>query len=335
MAALFLSVLLFGGCGGSIAPKPAESTPSFAEASSEESAATEKPVVLDPVIDEPSAEDPGADGSTPKEPDPAVPPITETTPLAEIDTPALQELLAELDALAEAHALSIVYRSGDGAYIYGVGEGETHPSASTIKAIYCQYLLESGVDWAEPILFTCTEDITSSSGVLTADALGSSFTVGELIGYAIRYSDNMAYHLLFTTYGREGYNAWIRELGDPGLQINSGSGYINLTAEDLSCGMLEILLDSQRDGRLIELLLAPTHTPLLSGGTEYPVASKYGHQTIVGEYHEATVVFAPEPYVLVVMSRLDPHSKEAKAVFSEVARLIGQAHALLYAGETP
>lgn len=184
------------------------------------------------------------------------------------------------------------------------------------------------MDWEDVILFDFKANITSSSGALTADALGSSFTVGELIGYAIRYSDNMAYRLLFNAYGRTAYNAWVQKLGIPGLQIFSSSGYTNICADDLSRGMLRILQYAQTDSRLVDLLLQPSYTPRTASGVEYPVASKYGYQTVAKAYHEATIVFAPEPYVLVVMSRLDPTAKETASALAELARLVGQVHSL-------
>ena len=171
----------------------------------------------------------------------------------DIDASEILSLLTEIDALAERHRLSVAYHSGDGAHTYSVNGDEIYPSASTIKAMYCQYLLESNVDWNDVILFDFEADSTSSSGAVTTDAL---------------------------------------------------------------------------DSRMVDLLLRPTYTPRTASGVEYPVASKYGYQSVAKAYQEATIVFAPEPYVLVVMSRLDPTVKETASVLAELAWLVGQVHSL-------
>lgn len=309
---------LLGGCGRGTSPAASdagadESLPS-AEVTAEEPAAAEKPVWAESLPAESIPEE-----SIPEQPLPSVP-----------DDPALFPILEEIQTLAVEYELSVAYLSGDGAYRYSVDGDRLRSSASTIKAMYCQYLLASGVDWGEPILFDRTEALTSSSGALTEDKLGSTFTVGELIGYAIRYSDNMAYRLLFDTYGAASYNAWVQELGVPGLQITSASGYANVRADDLARGMLEILRYSQTDDKLVELLRAARRKALIAAGTQYAVASKYGYQTDTTEYHEAAIVFAPAPYVLTVMSQVETAPEDMALPFAGIAKLVEQLNALLF-----
>lgn len=330
------------GAGGS---ESSASVSAFEETGTEESAPEKtiaeetgpeesKPEAFEPEESEPETSEPEASEPEASEPETSVP-VEFVPPQATVETdienPEACRILQEIAALAEEYGLSVAYRSADGAHMYSVSGDTLYDSASTIKAMYCQYLLASGVDWEDEILFNIPVDRDSASGALTEDALGSAFTVGTLIGYTIRYSDNMAYRLLVVTYGRAGYNAWVEELGIPELQVTSPGGYLRVSAADLSRGMLEILRYSQTDSRLIDLLLTVKQRVLIAAGTEYAVACKFGSLDSIPVCHEAAIVFAPEPYVLTILSGIDSTTGEAAAPFARVARLTDRLHALLSA----
>ncbi len=239
-------------------------------------------------------------------------------------------VISELAALTEAYDFSVSYRSGDGIHALSIGGEKRYRSASTIKAMYCQYLYCAGTDEAREILFDAQEVRTSVTGKLTADKRGKRFTVGELIGYTIVSSDNMAYRMLFEEFGVEGYNDWVRELGLSGLAFPTAEyEFFDVDADSLSGGMLEILRYSGEDGRLVELLKG-AEFKLMGLNTEYEVASKYGYEGGVMGYHDTGIIFAPTPYVLTVMTNMDANREDAGLPFFEAVRLFDELNRILY-----
>lgn len=243
------------------------------------------------------------------------------------------EILQQIVDVAAEYDLAVSYRFGDLRYhIYGSRE---YSSASTIKPIFCQYLYEKGFDDHPPIVFESDVTRSSASGKLTEDHKGESFSVEELIGYTLRYSDNMAYRLLYETFGFEDFNAYVSGLGIPGLALYNNTEYTHLTANELTDGMWRILECSKDDQRLVEHLINASFKQQIAAGTDYTVASKYGYQRSVLCYHDTAIVFAPKPYVLTVLSGLDPNADEpAEEPFRNVTRLTDALHAILCGDES-
>lgn len=342
---LCLLLNLLAGCNqtGPSVTEPSEPVSEATESAPEES-----------IPDESEPKEPVPEGSAPEEsslpqgsepvnPTPEIPtPEVSAAPLPPVDAtleqpehidsddPEVLFILDRITALAEEYGLSVSYLSGDGRYAFGVNGGAIHSSASTIKAIYCEYLLEAGIDWQTELLFDAEEPIYSASHQLTEEKLGSSFPVGDLIDYTLRYSDNAAYALLYAAFGNEHYNEWIEALGVPGLQIKSKDGYARVCADDLSLGMLEIYRYSQTDSRVVSLLTKARFRNRISAGTSYAVACKFGLKSDRTGYHETAIVYAPEPYVLTIMSALNPDNPGEAAPFIQVAKLTDRLNQLLF-----
>jgi len=237
-----------------------------------------------------------------------------------------RRIILEMAKLANEYGISIAYRSGDGQYYCSVDGDKLYRSASTIKAMYCQYLLSAGVDQEQSILWNTSAVRTSASGNYTADKWGSTFSVEQLIHDTIVFSDNMAYRILFETFGIWEYNAWIMAQGIEGLCFPYAEyEFFDVSANGLSEGMMLIL----QDGQLLEYL-EKAKFQLLSRGTSYKTASKYGYEGGTKGYHDTGIVFAPYPYVLTVMSNLDAHQKEAEQPFIRAVRLCDMLNAVLY-----
>lgn len=343
-AVLLALCLLFAGCVASSVPEPSEPLPSVPAEETETTSVPEETVPEETVPDETVPEGPAPDtsmpeGSTPED-EPDTPPLEAPVPPVDAplekperidsDDPEVLSLLDKLAALAEEYGLSVSYLSGDGGCAFSVNGGAVRQSASTIKAMYCEYLLESGVDLQAELRFDVEEPTDSASGQLTEEKLGSSFPLGDLIDYTLRYSDNMAYTLLYTAFGNEHYNEWVEALGVPGLKIKTENGYARVCADDLSLGMLEIYRYSQRDSRVVSPLKHARFRNRISAGTAYAVACKFGLKSDRTGYHETAIVYAPAPYVLTVMSALNPDNPGEAAPFTEVAKLTDQLNQRLF-----
>ena len=244
------------------------------------------------------------------------------------------EAYAYLQKIADTarmyNTVSVYYLDTQNGWYYAVDADRVYESASTIKAIYCQYLLSAGVDMSQEIPLS-QSNRTSTSGKLRQEHIGSVFTVADLISYTIRYSDNMAYRLLFETFGCEGYNDYVTSLGLPGLSLSTSYEFNRITCRDLALGMAEIYNYSEISGdtTIVELLKNTTFNAQIDAGTSYPVAHKYGYQGGDKGYHDAAIVYAdPSPYILTIMTKEDHSAGDGNAVFRELAALTEPMHDL-------
>lgn len=243
------------------------------------------------------------------------------------DNDALK-ILCRIGNVANEYGVAVAYKYNN--YYYRINGSVNYASASTIKAVYCQYLLASGADFNEEIVFDTDDVRSSTSGKLTDEHKGEVFTVGELVGYTLRYSDNMAYRLLFNKYGRQGFNAYVKELGIPGLAFGTDHEFTQVTAAELSDGMWEILEYSSKDKILTDHLINADYKYQIASGTKYTVASKYGNQGGTKGYHDTAIVYAPEPYVLTIMSNLDVRNNpDANKPFARITGLTDSLHKIL------
>ena len=235
------------------------------------------------------------------------------------------------EAAAEGKSVSIYYRDTETGYYFYRSIDKRYPSASVIKAFYCQYLIATGVDLQMEIQLTEASKI-SSSKKLTKEHIGSWYTVEDLIQYSIRNSDNMAYYLLFTTFGRSGFNDYIRSLGLEEPHLYSIE-YTTIGAEPAALCMMEIYRYAQETGNtfLIDHLKNTTHKRQIDAGTEAEIAHKYGFQD--GKnlgYHDVAIVYAEEPYILAICTRENGYESGCNDVFVEVAGLVEEMHGLMH-----
>jgi len=264
----------------------------------------------------------------------AVPPAVPAGFETNITAPIARELLTEIAAEAEAYdTLAISWTDADGAYYYRLRGGEVYESASTVKAAYCQYLLASGASLTEELTLHAASR-TSTSGKLTAAHVGERFTAAELIGHTIRASDNMAYRLLFERFGADGFNEYIRSLGLDGPLLPQNYEFTDVTADQLTACMREIYAYAARTGddTLVEHLKNTTYNAQLAAGTQSPIAHKYGYQGGTRGFHDTAIVYADTPYILTIMSRIDP--SDGAGIFARIAALTERLAEALADGQT-
>ncbi len=255
------------------------------------------------------------------------------------------ELLSRLSAVCRDHKneISVYYKDLKTGYSIEFRADEIYQTASVIKAPYVKHLLESGAD--------LTKKLKSSNkqGYSYIDKYpeGTEFTVKELMEYAVRYSDNTAYYVLNKEFGFNGFNAYAKGLGvranadrnlvlqfskprfgylsarDAGLYFEDIANYIEGTDERQKL-LKEWLTTTTVDGMLADAL-----------GKTYTLAHKYGQQDLgyaAGRaYHDAAIVYSPNPYVLTILSTMKADATADK-VFKDVALLIDSIQAQMYQG---
>ena len=238
--------------------------------------------------------------------------------------PALGEILSQIAALCAEAKLSAVCTDPDGALYYAIGADSLYPAASTLKPLYCQYLLESGYDLTEEI--PLGEIIRPSTSGLFTDP-EAVFPARMLMEYAVTHSDSMAYLALHRRYGAKGFNAWLKTVGITGMRLPNTFEYTDITPRNLSIGMAYIL--RAENSPVLKWMQNTTLPTPLPEGTAHPVAHKYGFEGGNLGYHDTAVIFADPPYILTVMSKLNPNTDDISA-FREIARLSDALHAQIH-----
>jgi len=312
--------------------KPPETTQTDAVYTESDTQETETAIQTEEISPETEPKAPETDPDEPEIAEPKEPPVLPNELHTNIPHSEAAFILAEIyDAVSAHDNVSVYFMDVEGEYWFGIDEETRYHTASTIKPIYSQYLLSSGVDMDMEIKLQNVSR-TSSSGKLTCEAVGSTFTVGELIEYSIRYSDNQAHRLLYETFGIEGYNRYVSALGTGGLQLDEEWEWSRATPKKMSLAMLDIYRYSASDDTIIAHLKNTDYNQQISAGTKYETAHKYGSNGGTDGYHDTAIVYAPErPYILTILTGIDKSATDNEnAIFRHVAALCDKLHSILF-----
>lgn len=248
------------------------------------------------------------------------------------DSDGVKMLQTVIDIACEYYDVSVYYCDTETGYYFYHTENESYPCASTIKAIYCHYLIQAGTDLSQRIVLDEVSQ-SSTSGNLTEDSIGCSFTVRELIQFSIVCSDNMAYKLLYKTFGRKGFNEYIQSIGLECPKLSSSSEYCRADARSMGICLLEIYRYSvqNNDMFLIDLMKSTTYNKQIGAGTDLEIAHKFGYEGGNYGYHDMAIVYAQEPYILSIFTREDANDKDSNIVFVKISELVEELHDLIHA----
>ncbi len=279
-------------------------------------------------------------------------------PLAEA---MAKDALAQIQELCQKYngKVSFYYIDLESGYELEYRADRAYQAASVIKAPYVKYLLASGVDTSQTLTMAAS-DKQGGSGIIDKQPAGTSFTVKQLMEYAIRYSDNTAYYMLNKKFGFTGFNSYAESLG---ITANANShcvlsfprprfGY--LSARDIGLYMEDIakyIEKGSEEAKLLKTWMTSTseETQLTDafsdknvlygangreseGNSEglkfnYTVAHKYGDtKNIEYAFHDGAIVYADKPFVLAIATSMEPFSKESIEVFHEIAFQINKIH---------
>lgn len=255
----------------------------------------------------------------------------------ERDQPPLESLKRDFslsaDTVAMLDAAIGAYGEGVSVYYRDLGSGaeyeyralDKYPAASVIKAPYCMYvysLISQGK--ADPDqTFVYTEEYTQGgTGLIQKMELGTELTLRQLLALAVRESDNIAFAMLRKAFPVSGYKAFVADIGLQFPEDIRWAANSLLCARDAGIYMTAIdrFIRSDSHGPDLEYDMRRTRYPLIR--SSYPMARKYGWME--GAYHDAAIVYAPHPYVLVILSDRDGGTREDRAMFADISRLIEQ-----------
>ena len=169
-------------------------------------------------------------------------------------------------------------------------------------------------------------------------AEGQTRTLTELCELMITVSSNLATNLIIEKLGVENIRATVHSLSADGMHVLRGvednkafeKGHNNIT----SARALQILLTSIADNTAAgpdasQQMLAILERQRFNEGIPagLPPGTKVAHKTgeITKIHHDAAIVYATRPFVLVILVRGLPNIKDSSALMADITRLLFQS----------
>ena len=183
-----------------------------------------------------------------------------------------------------------------------------------------------------------TLDAADDSDADLYKAAGQTRTLRQLAELMITVSSNFATNLLIEKLGVENIRATVHALHADGMNVLRGvedgkafaKGMNNTTT---ARGLLELLdaiargeaVDRESSRDMIEILERQKFNDGIPAGL--PAGTRVAHKTgeITKIHHDAAIVFAPKPFVLVILVRGLADIKESSALMADVTREIYRA----------
>jgi beta-lactamase class A len=266
--------------------------------------------------------------------------------------PALEARLRGLIAASGAE-VAVAYRTLDGRDQLFIDADKTFHAASTMKVPVMIELFNQvragTLSLADPLAVrndfrsivdgsTYSLSVGDDSDREVYAAAGKTLTLRQLCDAMITVSSNFAANLLIEKLGVSNIRRTVTRLGgdaDGGMQVLRGvedgkafeKGLNNSTT---ARGLLVLLdklgrgeaVDRQSDAAMIEILKRQHFNDAIPAGLPAgtPVAHKTGSITRI--HHDAAIVYAPRPYVLVLLTRGFEDRGKSAALMAHLSRLV-------------
>ncbi|MGC2465378.1 MAG: serine hydrolase [Candidatus Acidiferrum sp.] len=183
-----------------------------------------------------------------------------------------------------------------------------------------------------------TLDAADDSEAELYQAVGQTRTLRELSELMITVSSNFATNLLIEKLGVDNIRATVHSLHADGMNVMRGVEDIKAFEKGLNNtttarGLLQLLdaiargaaVDQDSSRQMIEILERQKFNEGIPAGL--PPGIRVAHKTgeITKIHHDAAIVFAPKPFVLVILVRGIADTKVSGALMADITRLLYQA----------
>ena len=181
-------------------------------------------------------------------------------------------------------------------------------------------------------------DPKDDSEVALYQAVGTTRTLRELNELMITVSSNLATNLLMDKLGVENIRAGVHALGADGMNVRRDledgkafeRGLNNTTTAGALLRLMEAIargqaVDADASRQMIAVLERQTVNDRIPAGL--PAGIRVAHKTgeITAIRHDAAIVFAARPFVLVVLTRGGNDPQQASALIAEITRQLYRA----------
>jgi beta-lactamase class A len=166
-------------------------------------------------------------------------------------------------------------------------------------------------------------------------AVGRTMTLRQLCELMITVSSNFATNLLIEKLGVEKIRATVTRLGADGMRVLRGleddkafqKGLNNSTTARGLLILLERIangkaVDPTSDAKMVEILKRQKFNEGIPAGVPLGIAVAHKTGNITRINHDAAIVYAPQPYVLVVLVRGIEDEKKSAALIAEISRAL-------------
>jgi beta-lactamase class A len=229
-------------------------------------------------------------------------------------------------------------------------EEESFHAASTMKIPVMIELFHQGrqgkLKLEDPLLIKNEFHSLTDGSIYTLDpaddseadlykAVGQTRTLRQLAELMITVSSNFATNLLIEKLGVENIRATVHAMGADGMNVLRGvednkafaAGMNNTTTARGLLVLLEAIargeaVDKESSREMIAILERQKFNEGIPAGL--PAGTRVAHKTgeITKIHHDAAIVFAGRPFVLVILVRGMADIKESSALMAEIAREI-------------
>jgi len=262
--------------------------------------------------------------------------------------PAIQEAIRKSGA-----DVGVAFRTLDGKVEWFYHGDDSFHAASTMKVPVLIELFrqahEGKVKLDEPLLIKNAFHSLADGSIYTLDAAddseadlykaaGQTRTLRQLSELMITVSSNFATNSLIEKLGVENIRATVHALHADGMNVLRGvednkafaAGMNNTTTARGLLVLLEAIargeaVDKDSSREMIEILEQQKFNEGIPAGL--PAGTRVAHKTgeITKIHHDAAIVFAGRPFVLVILVRGMADIKESSALMAEITRRVYQA----------
>lgn len=253
--------------------------------------------------------------------------------------------------IADSHAeVGVAFASLDGKAEYRFQADEVFHAASTMKIAVMIELFhqarEGKLRLDDPITIRnefhsivdgapFQLDPTVDSEVDLYKAVGQTRTLAQLCELMITASSNLATNLMIGKLEVANIRATVQALHADGMQVQRGvedqKAYDQGLNNTTTARGLEVLLtaiaehkavDANASQLMIETLERQKFNQGIPAGL--PPGTKVAHKTgdITKIHHDAAIVYAPRPFVLVILVRGQEAQKDSEALMADITRLL-------------
>jgi len=178
-------------------------------------------------------------------------------------------------------------------------------------------------------------DATDDSETDLYKAEGQTRTLAQLCELMITVSSNLATNLIIEKLGVENIRATVRALGADGMNVLRGvedqKAYEQGLNNTTTARGLEVLMTAIAEGKAVdressEQMIAILEKQHFNEGIPagLPAGTRVAHKTgeITKIHHDAAIVYAPRPFVLVYLVRGLAEKKDSAALMADVTKLL-------------